>query len=79
VVPAIEKFRVLMKDGYVPKSFHTKDRSKYKATALESKLQSLFGKDAKLYGVEIPSQSGLPSIAVTTVLEETLQGYLLTN
>jgi patatin-like phospholipase/acyl hydrolase len=82
VAMATERFRELMKSAFSRKSFAFPvvswfmDKTKYKSSTLEKHLQDLFGADTKLY---IPTQSGLPNIAVTTVVLEPYKAHIVTN
>jgi patatin-like phospholipase/acyl hydrolase len=84
VAAAADKFKTLMKDGFVRKIIGPffvaallLDKSKFKTKPVEAQLKNLFGKEAKMYG---PAPSGLPNVAVTTVpLDTTLRAHLVTN
>lgn len=85
VSAATEKFRKLMASAferdswYIPIIGAILDRTKYKTTTLETCLQDLLGKETKLFSAATSSQSGLPNIAVTTVVLQPFQAHLITN
>ena len=85
VSAATEEFRKLMNGSFIRKfpgsslvSFIT-GRTTYKASKLQNLLQNLFGKERKLFNATPVLQSGLPNIAVTTVVEESFEAHLVTN
>ena len=85
VSAATEEFRKLMGISFKRKSLtfslgsFLMGRTKYKASNVESHLQNLFGKERKLFNATPFLQSGLPNIAVTTVVEESFEAHLVTN